>query len=44
MRRRLGIWARRIAWLLALWMASVGLLALVAYLLRWVMTMAGMTV
>jgi len=44
MRSRVRVWSRRIAWLLALWLASIGLLAIVAYLLRWIMTLAGMTV
>jgi hypothetical protein len=36
-------WGKRIAWLIGLWAASVAVLALVAYLLRWVMTAVGMT-
>jgi len=36
-------WGRRIAWMIGLWAASVGVLALVAYLLRLVMEAVGMT-
>jgi hypothetical protein len=36
-------WATRIAWLVGIWVASVGALALVAYVLRWVMDAVGMT-
>ena len=35
-------WAKRVAWMLALWAGSVGALAVLAYLLRVLMTWAGM--
>ena len=35
-------WSRRIAWLVALWAASVGALALVAWLLGAAMNWAGL--
>ena len=38
-----GLWLRRIAWLLLIWTASVGALAVIALLLRFLMTAAGMT-
>lgn len=34
---------QRLAWLLLIWCASVGVLSLVAYLLRLLMNAAGMT-
>lgn len=36
-------WLRRIAWLVAIWAASIAVLAIVAYGLRLVMNAAGMT-
>jgi hypothetical protein len=36
-------WGKRIAWLIGIWAASVGVLALVAYLLRLIMEAVGMT-
>lgn len=36
-------WGRRVAWLLGIWAASVGALALAAWLLRLVMDFVGMT-
>lgn len=36
-------WGRRVAWLLGIWVASVGALALAAWLLRLVMDFVGMT-
>ena len=36
-------WGRRVAWLLALWSASVLVLGLAAYLLRLLMGAVGMT-
>ncbi|HUH60785.1 MAG TPA: DUF2474 domain-containing protein [Candidimonas sp.] len=36
-------WLRRFAWLVVIWAASVGVLAIVAYMLRMLMNMAGMT-
>ncbi len=36
-------WLRRIAWLVGIWVASVGILAIVAYALRMLMNLAGMT-
>jgi len=44
MSHRIRLWSRRIAWMLVLWTVSVSLLGVVAYLLKGVMTMAGMTV
>ena len=38
-----GLWRRRLAWLLGLWLAGVLALGLVAYGLRWVMGMVGLT-
>jgi hypothetical protein len=35
------MWGRRVAWLVALWAASVAALALVAWLLKEVMAWAG---
>ncbi|MGV6875783.1 DUF2474 domain-containing protein [Pseudochelatococcus sp. B33] len=37
-------WLRRIGWLMLIWIASVGALAVVAVLFRLLMSMAGMTV
>ena len=36
-------WLRRLAWLVGIWVASVSLLALVAYILRLIMNAVGMT-
>jgi hypothetical protein len=36
-------WLRRIAWLVGIWGASIAVLAVVAYLLRILMDLAGMT-
>ena len=36
-------WGRRIAWLLAIWTLSVGAMALVAYALKGVMRLVGLT-
>jgi hypothetical protein len=41
MRRNLP-WLRRLGWMAALWLAGVGMLALVALLLRLLMRAAGM--
>ena len=38
------LWPRRIGWLLLIWFASVGVLAIVAVLFRLLMNMAGLTV
>lgn len=38
------LWPRRIGWLLLIWIASVGALAIVAVLMRLLMNMAGLTV
>lgn len=38
-----GRWLRRVGWLAAIWLASVGALALVALLFRWAMRAAGLT-
>jgi hypothetical protein len=35
-------WLRRLGWMVALWLAGVGMLALVALLLRLLMRAAGM--
>lgn len=35
--------ARRLAWLFAIWLASITVLAIVAFLLRLVMNAAGLT-
>ena len=37
-----GLWLRRMAWLVAIWAASVAALGIVAYLLRLFMTAAGL--
>jgi hypothetical protein len=36
-------WARRIAWLVAIWAASVATLAAVALVLKWLMRLVGMS-
>lgn len=36
-------WPRRIAWLVGIWAASIGALAIAAYLLRILMNWVGMT-
>lgn len=38
------LWPRRIGWLVLIWIASVGALAIVAGLFRLLMNMAGLTV
>lgn len=38
-----GLWRRRLAWLLGLWLAGVLTLGLVAYGLRWLMGVVGLT-
>ncbi|MBF6615935.1 DUF2474 domain-containing protein [Pollutimonas thiosulfatoxidans] len=38
-----ALWWRRIAWLVAIWAASIAALALFAYLLRLIMNAVGMT-
>lgn len=38
-----GLWRRRLAWLLGFWLAGVLALGLVAYGLRWVMRLVGLT-
>lgn len=38
------LWPRRIGWLVLIWSASVGVLAVVAVLFRLLMNMAGLTV
>lgn len=38
-----GLWRRRLAWLLGLWLAGVLALGVVAYGLRWLMGMVGLT-
>jgi hypothetical protein len=40
--RRSPLWLRRLGWLVALWCAGVGMLAVVALLLRLLMHAAGM--
>ncbi len=37
------LWPRRIGWLILIWIASVGVLAIVAVLFRLLMNMAGLT-
>lgn len=37
------LWLRRIGWLLALWTASIAVLAIVALFIRMLMQSAGMT-
>ncbi len=43
--RRVGLrgWGRRIAWLVAIWTASVAALAVVALALKGIMRLAGMS-
>ena len=38
-----GLWLRRIGWLIAIWAASVALLAVVALGFRMLMNLAGLT-
>lgn len=38
------LWPRRVGWLVLIWIASVGVLAIVAVLFRLLMNMAGLTV
>lgn len=38
-----GLWRRRLAWLLGLWLAGVLTLGLLAYGLRWLMRLVGLT-
>jgi hypothetical protein len=38
------LWARRIGWMMLLWLAGVAVLAVVALIFRVVMNFAGMTV
>lgn len=40
---RPGLWRRRLAWLLGLWLAGVLALGVVVYGLRWLMGMVGLT-
>jgi hypothetical protein len=40
--RRRSVWLRRVAWLLAIWLAGVASLALVAYGFRLVMQWVGL--
>ena len=37
------MWAKRVGWLALIWVASVAALGVVALLIRWGMTAAGMT-
>jgi len=37
------LWVRRLAWLFVIWLASITVLAIVAFLLRLVMNAAGLT-
>ena len=37
-----GRWLRRLAWLIALWLASVGALFAVAMVFRWLMRAVGL--
>jgi hypothetical protein len=37
------MWGRRVGWLALIWVASVAALGLVALLIRWGMSSAGMT-
>jgi uncharacterized membrane protein len=36
------LWARRVGWLLILWVGGVASLAVIAFLMRMIMRMAGM--
>ncbi|NYT86033.1 DUF2474 family protein [Pollutimonas harenae] len=40
---RKRLWAKRLAWMLGIWLASIAALGLAAYLLRLVMNAVGMT-
>ncbi|HLR12265.1 MAG TPA: DUF2474 domain-containing protein [Burkholderiaceae bacterium] len=42
--RRFLHWGRRVGWMLVLWALSVAVLGAVAYVIRVVMDMAGLTV
>lgn len=37
-------WGRRVAWLIAIWLLSVGALALVAFALKGIMRLAGFAI
>jgi Protein of unknown function (DUF2474) len=37
-------WGRRIAWLIAIWILSVGVLALVAFAIKGIMRLAGFAI
>jgi uncharacterized membrane protein YdbT with pleckstrin-like domain len=37
------VWLKQFLWLLLIWLLSVGVLALAALLMRWLMSAAGMT-
>jgi len=36
-------WAKRLAWLIGLWLASVGALSALALVIRWIMNAVGLT-
>lgn len=36
-------WAKRLGWLIMIWIASVAALGIVAMLFRWIMNSAGLT-
>jgi hypothetical protein len=42
-RSSLGLWARRLGWMVLLWTASVAALAIAALILRALMAVAGLT-
>lgn len=43
-RTQMSLWCKRLGWLALIWLASVATLGIVAYALRWIMNVIGMTI